>query len=137
MAICKYCNREMLEHITCHPKIIIGGKEYKRISARFQDSARNYCGDCSCDITDYHHFGCDMERCPVCNGQMLGHIISGMNCPVGGDITHLVDSNGNKIPVHKNPETPKTLDEAKKKVEDLSRKIAEINYKYHDESRGK
>lgn len=29
------------------------------------------CGDCNVARGGYHHLGCDMQRCPVCRGQLL------------------------------------------------------------------
>ena len=44
------------------------------------------CHDCGIENKHghFHHFGCDMERCPKCDGQLLscGHIMQ----PVNGDL---------------------------------------------------
>jgi len=29
------------------------------------------CGDCGAKYGFYHHVGCDIERCPICGGQLL------------------------------------------------------------------
>ena len=29
------------------------------------------CGDCGATQLEYHYVNCDMERCPVCNRQLL------------------------------------------------------------------
>lgn len=29
------------------------------------------CGDCRAEVGDHHRLGCDLERCPVCSGQLL------------------------------------------------------------------
>lgn len=29
------------------------------------------CPDCGAKAGGFHHFGCDIENCPVCHGQML------------------------------------------------------------------
>jgi len=29
------------------------------------------CGDCKCKVGEYHIPGCDEERCPKCNGQLI------------------------------------------------------------------
>ena len=29
------------------------------------------CGDCGVGMGGIHHFGCDIERCPRCGGQLI------------------------------------------------------------------
>jgi hypothetical protein len=29
------------------------------------------CHDCAVTLGQFHHFGCDMEQCPRCEGQLL------------------------------------------------------------------
>lgn len=80
MSICKLCGQEMLEANGCTcEKIRYNGKTYDRI--RFGEEFDMYagavgeeerCPDCGTKAGRFHHFGCDIENCPVCHGQMLG-----------------------------------------------------------------
>ena len=135
MAVCKYCKSEMLDYTSCLPEIVIGGVIYKR--KRFNspddgyvgcDDSTTHCNDCACDTGGYHHFNCDNELCPACGNQMLIHIISGYLCPVAGEITHLVDENGNKIEIEKDVPQPMTLNEAKKIISKLQAKVESHRY---------
>jgi len=74
MAKCNWCNRDMLTSKGCKKdNIIINGKEYKQI--KYGDESSHWdserCHDCNCERGQYHHPGCDVERCPVCEGQLI------------------------------------------------------------------
>lgn len=32
---------------------------------------KDKCGDCGCKVNELHEVGCDLERCPVCGGQLV------------------------------------------------------------------
>lgn len=76
MAKCEYCGKDMLKAHSC-VKVMIrhNGKDYEPI--RFGDEEDleiendERCHDCNCKKGGYHHPGCDMERCPVCGGQLI------------------------------------------------------------------
>ena len=74
MVECSTCGQEMKDPDTksCdHQLINIGGKWYQRNNTYFDDNER--CHDCNIvnGFPHYHHPGCDMERCPVCGGQLI------------------------------------------------------------------
>lgn len=78
MAICEVCGGEMTTEDGCLPATILcRGKEYKRIKAGdahdFWPDMRegDRCHDCGATKGNYHHWGCDAERCPVCGGQLI------------------------------------------------------------------
>ena len=85
MAICKFCKQEMLDHTSCHPRIMIGGQKYNR--KKYKGEVGEYCTDCGCGINEYHHFECDMERCPICGEQLCIH----SRCKDGSRIEAIVN----------------------------------------------
>lgn len=70
MVKCEYCMREMATpepNDGCvFPYVLIDGKIYERI--------RNPYDGCDCNTKKggIHHYGCDMEPCPVCGLQWIG-----------------------------------------------------------------
>ena len=62
----------------------IGGKEYPRI--RYGEEPEDWgaekgpCHDCAVVKGQFHVLGCDVERCPVCGGQVIS-----CGCPYDGD----------------------------------------------------
>ena len=72
VAICHDCGDRMGKTKTCtHPYIQFGTEFFERNTTYFDANKR--CHDCG--ITNkkgnIHHQGCDMERCPRCDGQLL------------------------------------------------------------------
>ena len=71
---CDNCNKRMLDDDinSCTKKhIMINGIEYKRDNKYFDVGSR--CHDCNIKNVkgNYHHLGCDIERCPCCKGQLI------------------------------------------------------------------
>ncbi|KHE73168.1 hypothetical protein [Halobacillus sp. BBL2006] len=73
MAKCDTCKKEMTKATGCIAlPVKSNGKEYKQI--KFGDEVFDYpakCPDCAVNKGEYHHPGCDVERCPVCEGQII------------------------------------------------------------------
>lgn len=78
MAVCEVCKRDQSTADGCGvTKIHIGGKVYDRIKC---GDKRDFvphmgkgerCLDCGAKTGHFHHWGCDVERCPVCGHQLL------------------------------------------------------------------
>ena len=77
MALCRCCNRDMMETYGCnYAPIIHHGKKYRPIKVGapgdiYFDNKKGRCGDCGAVPGHYHHVGCDLERCPVCGDQLI------------------------------------------------------------------
>ena len=70
MAKCNDCQKEMRLAPTCLPfPVLIAGEPYRRTPHPAE--ARNRCGGCGVQPGGFHHLGCDMERCPRCDGQLI------------------------------------------------------------------
>ena len=76
--ICKVCKGDILKVDGCKPSVFMyEGKEYARVKVGdagdfYEDGdADTRCTDCGAKYGRYHHDGCDCERCPVCDGQLL------------------------------------------------------------------
>jgi predicted Zn-ribbon and HTH transcriptional regulator len=74
MVKCKDCKKEMKDNKTdsCNYGCIkIGDKWYKRDTQYFDINER--CHDCGIENKNgnIHHWGCDIERCPKCKGQLI------------------------------------------------------------------
>ena len=71
---CELCGQRMLRVDGCNcSEIECDGKVYKRIPyGEYEYDTDERCHDCNASNGNYHHYGCDMERCPVCGGQLIG-----------------------------------------------------------------
>lgn len=77
MPICELCGQEFSKPCSCVKHIrLIDGEPYERSTFHF-DEPDGYCHDCKAPHGTYHHFGCDVERCPKCGHQLLscGHLV--------------------------------------------------------------
>ncbi|MFR1537614.1 MAG: recombinase family protein [Blautia massiliensis (ex Durand et al. 2017)] len=77
LAKCNYCGQVMLEADGCTKTYFtLNGKQYPRIRVGdkydFEPGTTSRCHDCAAKPGEYHHSGCDAERCPVCHEQLIG-----------------------------------------------------------------
>ena len=75
MALCGYCDQEMLLADGCSTAaIVIDGVSYEPVrygSERGWGRLSGRCGDCNVARGAVHHHGCDIERCPRCGDQSI------------------------------------------------------------------
>jgi hypothetical protein len=80
MAICDYCQQEMLGHVGCKPwpelqRIPYGSEmrfpEPRPLRASWPNIEAKTCHDCGAGDGELHHPGCDMEECPMCGRQSI------------------------------------------------------------------
>jgi hypothetical protein len=75
MAICLDCDREMLTAPSCVVSTLhLAGAPfpltpYGRDGTSAPGGGR--CGDCGVEPGGFHHLGCDLQRCPRCQRQLL------------------------------------------------------------------
>lgn len=85
MVKCPECKKDMSSASTTsctHPYMKIGNKVFTRNTSYFDVNKR--CHDCNIvnKKGNIHHFGCDMERCPQCKGQMIACNCKGSKKPM-------------------------------------------------------
>jgi hypothetical protein len=78
MAICHFCNLEMLDTVSCTVSVLHQrGVPVPQIPYGAEYHPRSWgprpprCGDCGTPLGGYHHLGCDMQDCAVCGRQMI------------------------------------------------------------------
>jgi len=74
MGECKYCNKDMTEVDGCIevPVVIEGEPNYQPVKyGEEKEDWGTVCHDCGAKPGNFHHPGCDVERCPKCGGQLI------------------------------------------------------------------
>lgn len=72
MALCGVCRREMTTAPSCSVVALHrDGIEIALAPWRGRRGSRARCGDCGVRPGGQHHPGCDLQRCPLCRGQLL------------------------------------------------------------------
>ena len=88
MAVCDYCEKDMLLVDSCiEVEIKSKGKVHKPIPYGKEEAEwkSERCHDCNAKRGGFHHPGCDVERCPICGGQLIscGCLEEEDECPQG------------------------------------------------------
>jgi len=71
MAACPDCQREMLLAPSCVADFAVINKGRTLDRIRHPATATDRCDSCNVMPGGVHHFGCDMEPCPSCGGQLI------------------------------------------------------------------
>jgi hypothetical protein len=66
MAVCDWCSNEMTTGASCSVAVM----HLRGVPYLLAPAARR-CGDCGVARGGLHHLGCDIQRCPVCRGQLI------------------------------------------------------------------
>lgn len=84
MAVCDWCHQEMTTATSCSvTALFLFGRPVPMIpfaSLRERWTRARRCDDCGVERGGLHHLGCDRQRCPLCNGQLLS-----CGCPFDED----------------------------------------------------
>ena len=75
MAICTWCEQEMLTGASC----TIDALHHREVTWPLPRT-RSRCGDCGTARGGLHHPGCDLQRCLRCGGQLIS-----CGCPFDDD----------------------------------------------------
>jgi len=75
MANCFWCNNDMNTGISCTADALhTKGRRVELAPYGGEPGVRrrkSRCGGCGVTPGGFHHPGCDLQRCPVCRGQLL------------------------------------------------------------------
>ena len=71
MAICEWCDQEMMTATSCPGNMTIKFPDGTEMLSIHYNPPSHICHDCNVEPGQKHHPGCDMERCPRCDGQLI------------------------------------------------------------------
>lgn len=75
MAVCEYCDQEMLDGVGCttttYDDFKDGAARERLPLGEDRATPEGRCFDCRVPLGALHHPGCDEERCPGCRGQAI------------------------------------------------------------------
>jgi hypothetical protein len=73
MANCKFCENDMLKVDECLWNLFVEFPDGEKLpSSNYHfDEPDGRCHDCNIKHGNRHHPGCDVERCPRCDGQLI------------------------------------------------------------------
>lgn len=69
---CDWCGQNILEVSDCSANREVEYPDGNKLpSIPFEDHYGLRCHHCNIEPGNYHHPGCDMERCPQCGGRLM------------------------------------------------------------------
>lgn len=75
MAVCNWCDQEMMDPAvtSCSGNLTVDFPDGESLapSTWHHDEPNGRCHDCGIKHGGFHHPGCDAERCPRCEGQLI------------------------------------------------------------------
>jgi hypothetical protein len=77
MAVCEWCDRDMLDPATetCGSQFVEfpDGRAMRPVmwDGKHGSGPDGRCHDCGIKVGGIHHPGCDVEECPRCGGQLI------------------------------------------------------------------
>lgn len=70
--VCQFCAQEMMNKVGCHLHGVYDADGTAvECTTEHMGEPDGFCHDCWAPHGTFHHPGCDAERCPICNGQLI------------------------------------------------------------------